>query len=262
MLQQLIVAALAFSADETSTRIVVVTGATGRTGALLYKALLREPHTTTRAIVTSAEKARAALNCSACDESEGIFVANVTQLGSLSRPMRGATHVAIAVGASPSLSAAGQRAVEWEGVKNTVAALASQPSVDASQLRVVLCSSMGTTMPSPDPREGGAILFWKLQAEAFLMSAGVQYSIVKPCGLVTTAAPGRSTLLVGHDDTLLSTAPPLVQRADVAAVMLRALVSPTTNLRFDLCSKQGEPTTDLEALLRGARFSWCQTGAC
>ena len=262
MFQHLFVAALAFSSDEPANRVVVVTGATGRTGALLYKALLHQPHTTTRAIVTSVEKARAVLNCSACDESEGIFVGNVTQLGSLTRPMHGATHVAIAVGASPSISAAGQRAVEWEGVKNTVAALASQPRVKARQLRVVLCSSMGTTEPSPDARSGGSILFWKLQAEAFLMSSGLEYAIVKPCGLLSTAAAGQNTLLVGHDDTLLSTAPPIVQRADVAAVMRQALISDTTNLRFDLCSQRGEPNPDLEGILQEARFSWCQHGAC
>ena len=108
----------------------------------------------------------------------------------------------------------------------------------------------------------GSILFWKLQAEAFLMSSGLEYAIVKPCGLLSTAAAGQNTLLVGHDDTLLSTAPPIVQRADVAAVMRQALISDTTNLRFDLCSQRGEPNPDLEGILQEARFSWCQHRAC
>ena len=99
-------------------------------------------------------------------------------------------------------------------VQNTVAALASQPNADLSRMRVVFCSSMGTTQhdPPPPPREGGSLLFWKLQAEAFLLASGISSAVIKPCGLVNTPG-GERTLLVGHDDTLLSTSPPIVPRA-------------------------------------------------
>lgn len=60
----------------------------------------------------------------------------------------------------------------------------------------------GTTARNPPPFEGGVDLFWKLQAEAFLLSAGLGTAVViKPCGLVDGAA-GSTSLLVGHDDKL------------------------------------------------------------
>ena len=37
------------------------------------------------------------------------------------------------------------------------------------------------------PFEGGKVLFWKLNAEAFLMSSGVPAVVVKPCGLTDGA---------------------------------------------------------------------------
>jgi len=120
----------------------------------------------------------------------------------------------------------------------------------------VLCSSMGTTEPSPDPKAGGAILFWKLNAEAALLSAGVPAVIVKPGGL--TDGPGaNSTLVVGRDDALLYRELPTIARADVARLMVAALLgSPPANLRFDVVAADGPPTTDLAALLEAAAYPW------
>lgn len=63
----------------------------------------------------------------------------------------------------------------------------ANPGTAPSTLKFVLCSSMGTTNPKPAPYEGGPILFWKLNAEAFLASSGLTSVIVKPGGLVTIA---------------------------------------------------------------------------
>ena len=113
---------------------------------------------------------------------------------------------------------------------------------------------MGTMNPNPAPYEGGSILFWKLNAEAFLGSSGVTAVVVKPGGLVDGPA-GKSTLVVGHDDALLTeVSPPIVTRADVAAVMVAA-ASERSNLRFGLVSKPGPPG-DMRELLQSARWSW------
>ena len=94
------------------------------------------------------------------------------------------------------------KSVEFKGVENQVAALATK-NVPSSPhgLRVVFCSSMGTTSPNPPPFEGGPVLFWKLNAEAFLASSGIGSAIVKPCGL-KDGAGGKSALGTGHDDQL------------------------------------------------------------
>jgi nucleoside-diphosphate-sugar epimerase len=52
------------------TRTILVTGATGRTGSIIYKQLAATPGVRVRAFVTSREDAKAKLNCTACDASE------------------------------------------------------------------------------------------------------------------------------------------------------------------------------------------------
>jgi len=236
---------------------VIVTGATGRTGSALYARLKADPRVgEVRALVRNRTKAKAALNCSACDESEGIFIGDVTKPETLAAAFAGIDTVAIAVGVGGSASKALMKAVEFDGVENQVAALAaSNASVAPSLRRVVFCSSMGTTNPKPPSFEGGPVLFWKLNAEAFLGSSGVGSAIVKPCGL-KDGAGGKSALGVGHDDKLPSTSLGFIARSDVAAVMAEAVVQRSV-VRFLVCAKLlGKPTTDLATLLESARWPW------
>lgn len=61
------------------------------------------------------------LNCSVCDASEGIFLADVTDLASLSPAFSNVSIVAIAVGeANYSATEAQMEAVEYTGVMNQV----------------------------------------------------------------------------------------------------------------------------------------------
>ena len=53
---------------------VLVTGAGGRTGALIYKQLKDMGVENVRASVFSLDKARSQLGCNKCDASEGIYV--------------------------------------------------------------------------------------------------------------------------------------------------------------------------------------------
>ena len=253
------------AAEETSAALptVLVTGATGRTGSLLYKSLKASKYTV-RAYVRSVDKAKSKLGCNKCDASEGIYIGDVNDTAALQKAALGASVVAIAVGAGPSQTPAQQKEIEFNGVQNQVGALAQPANLKSmggvNGLKVVLCSSMGTTQPNPDPKEGGSILFWKLNAEAFIGASSLPYAIVKPCGLVDTKG-NASTLLIGHDDTLLKTSPPLVSRADVAAMMAAAIAAPTPPhhsmaLRFDLCSKPGPPPASVGALLETAKYPW------
>merc|ERR1712232_667713 len=95
-------------------------------------------------------------------------------------------------------------------------------------------------------------------AEADLMSSGLPFTIVKPCGL-TDDAGGKRELVVGHDDEMHEK-PPLIPRADVARVMVEALLKPqeASGLRFDLCSKVGTPTSDINRIFKEARYPWEQ----
>jgi len=79
---------------------VLVTGATGRTGQLVYK-LLKEKGVPVRGLVRNATKARELLKCDKCDQSEGIFIGDVTQKENLAAAMDGATALAVATSAAP-----------------------------------------------------------------------------------------------------------------------------------------------------------------
>lgn len=241
----------------SAQNIAVVTGATGRTGILIYQDLkdsgvFQEVRAMVRVVDATT---RATLNCSRCDESEGVYVGDVTDPASLEAVMQGASMLAIAVGVSPNVTDEVMKAVEFDGVKNQVAALATGAGRPASSLFVALVSSGGTTYPDPPAYMGGKILFYKLNAEAFLGGSGVPSAVVKPCGLGTGPA-SEQQLVVGHADETMPM-PPVIARADVARVLVHAMLKRQLGLRFDLCaSTQGSATTDLDQLLEEARWSW------
>jgi hypothetical protein len=240
----------------------LVVGADGRTGSLAYKALqtIVGADKVRASVYALDAEAKSRLGCNKCDASEGIYVSDVTQPKTLAEPMKGVTTVLCTVGAPGNATAKEQTAIEFTGVINQVRALAEANTglESLAELRYVLCSSMGTTNPHPAPYEGGPVLFWKLNAEAFLGSTGITSVVVKPGGLVDGPA-GNATLLTGHGDTLLTTVnPPIVSRADVAAVMVAAALhhdKSKGNLRFDLVSKPG-PATDLKQLIQAAVWPW------
>jgi len=248
---------LALQLPLLSEATVLVTGATGRTGSLLYKALKGYQSSPVRALVRNLTEARERLGCNKCDTSEGIFVGDVTNASTLSAAFDGVSKLAIAVGVYGSEAEELVKAVEWMGVKNQVETLLSS---GASGKRITLISSMGTTTP---PAKGNKVFFYKLLAESYLASAGVPFSIVKPCGLSNDAG-GNRLLMAGHDDSesWFSQGFYMIPRADVANVTAMALLhAPSDTMRFDLCAKgPGSGSSDFETLLKAALLPWQQSG--
>ena len=242
---------------------VLVLGATGRTGSLLYKELKHRGIDDVRALIRDVDKARDVLQCGSCDESEGIYVGDIRNLTSLLPALRQVDTVAIASGASGTESAEDIKEIEFKGIQNVVRALAQKSNVESfglKNLKVVLCSSEGTTS-IPSNNKFSDILFYKLNAEAFLGSVGLATAIVKPCGL-SNGAGGNSTLLALHDDTPTPTGSRIIARADVARVMAELVIRKShQNLRFDLCSIEGPATTNLDQLLDSAKWEWEQVAA-
>lgn len=286
------------TSDRGEGEIVVVTGATGRLGSKLYFELQRlkqqqriqtddngntndDTDTTTtsnniisevRAVVRNLTKARTILGCTRCDESEGIYLANITDPNGLDNVMGDGkvTVLAIAAGSSPYATKDEQRAVEFDGVVNSVRSLAMNSGNrnnenDNKAPKVILCSSMGTAGPLSSDSFGN-ILHLKLNAEAFLSTAGLPSYIVKPCGLKDDLERNY-TLYTGIFD-----APSkyfTITRDNVAHVMAEAVIMPTTtnnkqhgvnelhqHYRFDLCSKPGTPTEDFRKLIEDSRWEW------
>lgn len=265
---KLLIAAAGVSAASAAGP-VVLSGATGKTGALVYKQL-KEKGTEVRALVRNAKKAAEVLGCSKCDESEGIFVGDVTKPETLGSVMKGADSLVILTSAVPQCDYTSQPMkctypkgaypidVDFHGGKNQVEAFVEANGADK---QVVLVSAMGTTQPDSylDLMGNGHISFYKLNMEAFLVSSGIPSTIIKPCGL-GEAEGGQDEIIVGHDDEETWDLKVPIQRADVARLVVESLNDKdlASGLRFDVCAKSGTPTkdADLSSVLKAAKFPW------
>jgi len=138
--------------------------------------------------------------------------------------------------------------VDWIGLKNQTEAAKA-----AGCKHNVLVGSMGGQNPNHmlNSLGNGKILIWKRKGEEYLSQAGVPYTIIRAGGLQDTQG-GIRELIVGTDDSLLSTDTKAITRADVAELCVQALLlEESFNKAFDVASKpegQGTPTTDFKSL--------------
>eukprot|EP00933_Yihiella_yeosuensis_P070567 TRINITY_DN7868_c0_g1_i1.p1 TRINITY_DN7868_c0_g1~~TRINITY_DN7868_c0_g1_i1.p1 ORF type:complete len:293 (+),score=75.52 TRINITY_DN7868_c0_g1_i1:149-1027(+) len=255
-------------------RTVVVSGATGRTGNLLYKRLKAENQWNVRAFVRNATKAKDELGCNACDESEGVFIGDVTDVASMSKVMKGADILAIATSSAPQCKGipfipgsctypkgAEPKIIDFKGTKNQVAAFASAGG-DLKKKQIMYVSTMDTTAPNNflDRIADGYVSFYHLQGEVAIMASGIPFTILKACGL-SDGQGGKNQLAVGHDDSIFSFTH-VVKRDDIARVLVEAVRTPekAAGLRFDMCANWfGKPTeaTDIaKDVFEAARYSW------
>mmetsp|Transcript_63767 Transcript_63767/g.137203 ORF Transcript_63767/g.137203 Transcript_63767/m.137203 type:complete len:288 (-) Transcript_63767:69-932(-) len=266
----LLVVSSCADAGGATNKTIVVTGATGRTGSLTYKAL-HATGATVRALVRNATKARAVLGCDKCDETEGIFIGDITKGDTLKAAMIGADSLIMTTGMV--LSSSGKiipgyapKDILFDGVKQQVEAFVESAGPPLAQRHVLLMSMMDTTLPDSGFAKiisklwgGWDVGFYSLQGEAFLMSAGVPFTILKACGL-GEGKSGKNRILAGHDDQ--SWNPVLnhmLDRGDVAQVFASAAAHPqeSQGLRFDCCSSPfGMQQTDMLDVLREAMYPW------
>lgn len=254
-------------------RTVVVTGATGRTGSLFYHRLKNENLWNVRAFVRNATKAKGILGCTKCDESEGVFVGDLTKPASLNNVMKGADVLAIFTSSAPQChgipigpfgncsypQGAEPKAIDWLGTKVQVEAFAMAGGISKSK-QILYMSTMGTTKPDNflDKLAKGYTCFYHLQAEMSVMSSGIPFTIIKACGLMDGEG-GKNKFSVGHDDDTY-TYIHQVKRDDVARVFVEAVRNPAVaaRLRFDLCAYHfGKPPANIaEEVFKPARYPW------
>lgn len=246
---------------EGSNRTVVITGATGRTGSLTYL-LLKKAGVNVRGLVRNTTKAQQVLGCTKCDESDGIFVGDITKQESMVPAMTGADGLVITTG-----MVKGERAkdIVFDGVEKQVTAFLGSPGPKSQDRHVALVSMQFTTLPDTLWNKiiahlwgGWDVGFYSLQGEANLMSADVPFTILKACGLTDT--PGATDqILVGHDDKGWSMKDAhTVSRHDVARVLAAAAANPAmaAGIRMDFCSKKGTPQVDPIEILKEAMQPW------
>lgn len=233
-----------------------------------------------RALVRNASKARSVLGCHACDQSEGIFEGDVTNETSLAAAMIEADSLVITTGPAykckfPSIyvgckyfPGADPKTMVWEAVQKQVRAFAKSSGPSLKDRHVILLSNDLTTVPDNflDKIDNGHGCFYALNGEAFVMSSGVPFTIIKPNGLNEGIA-GKKEIIVGHDDQGWSPKnlnTEYISRSDVARLLVYAAANPekARGLRFDVTSKffGGSPTTDVSTVFESARLPWSQIG--
>lgn len=245
---------------DLNTSTVLVTGAGGRTGSIVYKKLKeRSEKYTARGLVRTEESKQK------IGGADDVYIGDIRNAESLVPAIQGIDALVILTSAVPKMKpgfdptkggrpefyfedGANPEQVDWIGQKNQIDAAKA-----AGVKQIVLVGSMGGTNPNHPLNSlgNGNILIWKRKAEQYLADSGIPYTIIRAGGLQDKEG-GIRELLVGKDDELLETETKTVARGDVAEVCIQALQYEEAKFKaFDLASKPegtGTPTKDFKAL--------------
>jgi len=196
--------------------VVLVAGATGRTGRLVLDQLRRDPRFAIRPLARDVALARREVGA-----DYAWVEGDVTKPQTLGRAMAGVSLVVIAIGATERSGPNSPEFVDFGGVRHLTDAARA-----AGVRQVVLESSMGVG-------SGGGLLGlllnlisgdaleWKAKGEAHLRASGVPYTIVRPGGL-TDGPGGQGGIALQQGDEGSGR----ISRADVAAVLVAVLDNP------------------------------------
>jgi len=212
--------------------LVLVAGATGRTGRQILDQLRRDPRFAIRPMARDVAAARREVGA-----DYAWVEGDVTRPETLGPAMAGVRFVLCAIGGTERSGPNSPEFVDYGGVRNLTDA-----ARDAGVRQLVLESSMGAG-------SGGGVLGmllnllsgdaleWKSKGEAHLRGSGVPYTIVRPGGLVDE--PGG---LTGLDLQQGDAGSGRIARADVAAVMIAALATPAALRKtFEVVSDEDAP---------------------
>jgi uncharacterized protein YbjT (DUF2867 family) len=226
---------------------VLVVGATRGTGAEIVTRLLRDGFSV-RALARDPRKARGVLS----DNAE-IVEGDVTRPETLRPAMPGIRHVIFTAGVTKR--PASERsiiAVEYEGVKNTLAA-ARDAGVAG---RFLYMTALGVTRHSIESiflnLIKGRTLVWRRRAEDEIRRSGLDYTIIR-CGVLRNAPAGRHAIEISQRDSAMALWR-RIGRADAAEVFAQALrYSETRNTTFDAIWSGETGPTDWAALFSRLR---------
>jgi len=236
---------------------VLVTGATGRTGALVVETLRQSPQIfEVLGFARSPAKVQEKFG-----STQGFYIGDITDPSTIEPALVGCQSLVILTSSVPKMKKQpepGERpefefipggmpeVIDYQGQKNQI-----DGAVKAGVQHIVLVGSMGGTNENhPLNRLGnGNVLIWKRKAEQYLIDSGVPYTIIRAGGLLDQPGNQRE-LLVGKNDAFLAETPrgipATVPRADVAEVVVQALQEPKAqNKAFDLISKPEEMSTSV-----------------
>lgn len=216
---------------------VLVTGASGRTGLLVVRALYRAG-IPVRGLVRTPEKA-AQVKAAGAE----VLLGDIRDSSTRQEVVANVQAIISTLGAEFRTPPDQIRAIEYEGVAGLIdAAKAAGVSL------FVLITSIGTaSQPAGLMQALGPFLQAKREAELYLEKSGLPYIIIRPGGL--TDQPGGNPVKVDFGDRITGQ----ISRADLATVTVQALTTPRVrNLAFEVINTQGEGGPDLASALQAA----------
>jgi len=219
-----------------SSLSVLAVGATGSIGRHVVTEAMAAGHRV-RALVRSPERA------GSLPSGVEIALGDVTRPETLADAVAGIDAVVLTLG-SDGLGRTGARTVDYEGVRNVLAAIGSNP------VRIALMTAIGVT-----DREGHYNLTteahdWKRRSERLVRASGQEYTIVRPSWFDYNAPDQlRLAFLQGDRRHSGSPADGVVSRRQVAQVLVASLTSPAAGGKtLELVAEQGPAPVDLEPL--------------
>ncbi|MGB2924280.1 MAG: SDR family oxidoreductase [Limnothrix sp.] len=182
---------------------VLVVGATGATGHRIVKALV-EKGVSVRAMVRDLEKAKEMLPAGV-----ELVLGDLQKKETLDAAIADCDHIVSAAAARPGWNIAAFYQVDYVGTKNLVD-VAEAKSVKQFLLVTSLCVSRFFHPLNIF----GLVLFWKKQAEEYLIGSSLTYTIVRPGGLNSEAI---APVVVSGADTLFEGSIPRQLVAELCA---------------------------------------------
>jgi len=218
--------------------LVLVVGATGRSGPGLLDALKADGFKRVRALVRDPATARAKVGADV-----ELVQGDVRDPASLAKALAGVDYVVSGLGSNTFHDPANSpEKVDYEGVRNLANAAKS-----AGVRHFVQISSLGVTNPNHPLNRFGKVMEWKLKGENALRASGVPYTIVRPGGL-GDGPGGKVGIRVGQGDTIPTGA---IQRADVGTVCIKALGNPdAAGKTFEIVGGEPGVTVDWSSFFK------------
>ena len=189
---------------------VLVAGATGQTGRHIVKQLV-ERNVPVKALVRDIEQAKKIL-----PPTVELIGGDVLKPATFEPSLSDCNVLICATGASPSLDPTGPYQIDYQGTKNLVDA-AKAKGIE----HFILVSSLCVSKFFHPLNLFWLILYWKKQAESYIQSSGMTYTIVRPGGLKNE--DNSEPIVMSDADTLFEGSIP---RPKVAQVCVEAIFQP------------------------------------
>ena len=214
-----------------SDNLVLVAGATGRTGEQVVRQLVDAGYPV-RVLARDPAKVAALFG-----ETVEVAVGDVTEPVTLAPAFEGASYAVSAIGSTAKSGPGSPEFIDYGGNNNLVDA-----AVAANIRQFVLVSSMGVTHEAhPLNKMLGNVLIYQLKNEDYLRASGLAYSIVRPGGLHDKPGGQERIVLEQGDEWKMAA----ISREDVATICVAALAHPEAiNKTFEAFTVTGSPVAD------------------